>query len=62
VNEHFVKPGLLAPEHARVLRRTAADRGDADYDASATFGPEDSRADVADADLFLQAVEKLLGG
>jgi uncharacterized protein len=62
VNEHFVRPGRLAPEHARTLRQTAGDRADADYDASATFEQADSNADIARAEAFLAAVEALLAG
>ena len=60
VNEHFVRPGLLDAEHARALRQTASDRNDADYDASATFVDEDSRADIARAERFLSAVQAIL--
>ena len=61
VNEHFVRPGLLAPEHARSLRATAADRNDADYDTSASFGAEDSASDIAQAEDFLAAAERIVG-
>lgn len=60
VNEHFVRPGLLAAEHARTLRQTASDRGDADYDASATFDDEDSATDLTRAESFVKAVEGVL--
>jgi uncharacterized protein (UPF0332 family) len=61
VNEHFVRPGLLAAEHARALRQIAGERSDADYDASAIFSEEESRADIASAEAFVAAVEALLG-
>jgi uncharacterized protein len=60
VNEHFVRPGSLAPEHARTLRQIAGDRADADYDASATFDHEDSGTDIAAAEAFVKAVEAIL--
>lgn len=60
VNEHFVRPGSLAAEHARTLRQVAGDRADADYDASATFDQNDSGADIAAAEAFLKAVEGVL--
>jgi len=60
VNEHFVRPGTLDPEHARALRQTVSDRNDADYDASATFAEDDSRADIARAEAFLAAVEAIV--
>jgi uncharacterized protein (UPF0332 family) len=62
VNEHFVRPGSLAAEHARTLRQTAGDRADADYDASATFEPTDSDSGIARAESFLAAVEAVLAG
>jgi uncharacterized protein (UPF0332 family) len=62
VNEHFVRPGRLAAEHARTLRQIAGDRADADYDASATFDQADSGADIARAESFLGAVETVLAG
>ena len=62
INEHFVRPGKLAAEHARAFRQTAGDRTDADYDASATFTEEDSRGDIARAEAFLSAVVALLEG
>jgi uncharacterized protein (UPF0332 family) len=61
VNEHYVRTGALEAEHARALRQTASDRNDADYDASATFGDEDSRGDIARAESFLRAVEVIVG-
>jgi uncharacterized protein (UPF0332 family) len=60
INEHFVRPGKLDPEHARAFRQTAGDRTDADYDASATFSAEDSQADIARADAFVEAVVALV--
>ncbi|MCC6528326.1 MAG: HEPN domain-containing protein [Polyangiaceae bacterium] len=60
VNEHFVRPGLLAHEHARTLRQTAGDRNDADYDARATFTASDAEDDVRRARAFLEAVEAIL--
>jgi uncharacterized protein (UPF0332 family) len=60
INEHFVRPGLLSPEHARVLRQTAADRNDADYDTSATFDAQDSAKDIAAASTFVEAAEKII--
>jgi len=56
VNEHFVRPGVLAPEHARTLRQIAGDRNDADYDAAATFTDEDASEDIARARAFVAAV------
>lgn len=60
VNEHFVRPGKLAAEHARTLRQTAGDRNDADYDASATFTEADAREDLDRAAAFIDAVAAIL--
>jgi uncharacterized protein (UPF0332 family) len=60
VNEHFVRPGVLAHEHARTLRQTAGDRNDADYDARATFTAEDAADDIRRARSFLDAVDEIL--
>lgn len=60
VNEHFIRTGLLEPEHGRSLRRTAGDRNDADYDAAAVFTPDDSRDDIERASRFVEAVERLV--
>ena len=61
VNEHFVRPGTLAHEHARTLRQIAGDRNDADYDASATFTDEDAALDLARARAFVASVEAIVG-
>ncbi len=60
VNEHVVRPGVLAHEHARTLRQIAGDRNDADYDAAATFTPEDAREDIARARGFVEAVSTIV--
>lgn len=60
VNEHFVRTGRLAPEHARTLRQTAGDRNDADDDASATFTAADAREDLDRARAFVDAADALL--
>jgi uncharacterized protein (UPF0332 family) len=60
ISEHFVRPGLLAPEHVRSLRQIAGDRTDADYDAVAEFSAEDSASDIARAEAFLVAAEQIL--
>jgi uncharacterized protein (UPF0332 family) len=60
IGQHFVRAGLLEPRFARVLARVAADRNDADYNAAAAFGPEDSLATIADARAFVDAAEALV--
>jgi uncharacterized protein (UPF0332 family) len=60
VNEHFVRPGVLAHEHARTLRPIAGDRNDADYDAAATFTDDDARQDLERARAFVDAVDAIV--
>ena len=60
INEHFVRAGLLDAEHARTLRRMAADRNDADYDTSATFDATDSGLDITSAAAFIAAVDAIV--
>jgi len=60
VGEHFVKMGVLAPEHARSLARIAGDRNDADYNVSSVFTPEDVAEDIERAERFLTDVQALL--
>ena len=60
VNEHFVRTGVLAHEHARTLRQLAGDRNDADYDAAATFTDEDARHDIERACAFVGAVASIV--
>jgi uncharacterized protein (UPF0332 family) len=61
LGEHFVKPGLLAAEHARSLARIAGDRGDADYNVSSVFEIGDVDDDLARAAAFVRAVRAILG-
>ena len=60
LGEHFVRPGRLSPEMARLLSRMHADRHDADYAAQAVFTTDESAEAIADAERFLEAVEGLL--
>lgn len=60
VSEHFVKPGILSPRHARLLSRMQRDREDADYLAGAVFTDEDAGEALATAEAFLAEVERLL--
>ena len=62
LNEHFVRPGKLAHDHARTFRQIAGDRSDADYDAAASFTEEDAVVDMERARSFVAAVEVLLEG
>jgi hypothetical protein len=55
LSEHFVRPGHLAPELARLLSRMQADRHDADYFVHAVFTPAEGEKALADAEGFLEA-------
>lgn len=60
VGEHFVRPGLLAPELARLVSRMHADRHDADYFLQAVFTAAEGAKAIADAERFLAEVGPLL--
>lgn len=60
LGQHFVRTGKLAPELARTLSRTGADRDDADYEPMAVFTEEIARADITAAAQFIAAAEALL--
>lgn len=61
LGEHFVRPGLLAPELARVVSRMYADRYDADYLLRAVFTTTESAKAIADAERFLETASRHLG-
>lgn len=61
LGEHFVRPGRLSPELARLVSRMHADRHDADYLAQAVFTTRESADALADAERFLDAAKELLG-
>jgi len=60
LGEHFVRPGLLAPELARLVSRMHADRHDADYFLQAVFTAAEGAKAIADAERFLAEVAPLL--
>ncbi len=60
VGEHFIRTGLLAPEHGRTLSRIAGDRNDADYNVAAVFTRADVDEDIARATTFVEAVARLV--
>ena len=60
LGEHFVRPGLLAPELARLVSRMHADRHDADYFLQAVFTAAEGANAIADAERFLAEVAPLL--
>ncbi len=61
LDEHFVEPGVLDMRFARVLRRAAVDRNDADYVSASVFRAEDADEALAGARELLAAVEHALG-
>jgi len=60
LGEHFVRPGHLEPELARLLSRMQADRHDADYFVQAVFTLAEGAQALADAERFLEAAHRLL--
>ena len=61
LGEHFVRPGRLDPELARLVSRMHADRHDADYFVQAVFTAAEGARALTDAERFLDAVRRLLG-
>ncbi len=59
-NTEFVRPGLLASSHNRLLAGMQRSRELADYDAAVTFSKEDAAASLADAETFQRSALALL--
>lgn len=60
LGEHFVRPGHLEPELARLLSRMQADRHDADYFVQAVFTTAEGATALADAERFLEAARRVI--
>jgi uncharacterized protein (UPF0332 family) len=60
IGDHFIRPGRLPSRFARLLARAAADRNDADYNASATFTDGDSREALERTAEFLAEVQSIV--
>ncbi len=60
LNVEFVRAGLLASSHNRLLAGLQRSRELADYDAAVTFSTEDAVAEVAEAERFMAAADALL--
>lgn len=60
LGEHFVRPGRLDPELARLVSRMHADRHDADYFVQAVFTSAEGAGALTDAERFLEAARQLL--
>ena len=60
LNVEFVRTGLLASSHNRLLAGLQRARELADYDAAVTFSNEDAVAEIAEAEQFAAAADGLL--
>jgi uncharacterized protein (UPF0332 family) len=58
--EHFVRPGLLTTDLARLAAHLQRDREDADYMTAAVIADGEAAAMVADAERFIEAAHQLL--
>lgn len=59
-NTEFVRPGLLASSHNRLLAGIQRSRELADYDAAVTFGKDDAEGCLREAETFRGDVLMLL--
>lgn len=62
LSERFVRPGRLAPEHARALRHLGSDRNDADSVAATRFDATDAESALEAASALLETVTAALTG
>jgi len=60
-NRHFVKTGKIDKQFGVVLKDARRSREMADYSDLAEFVREDAEDQLRDAEMFIQAVAKLLG-
>jgi uncharacterized protein len=60
LGEHFVRPGQMSPAMGRLVSRMQRDREDADYASGAVFTQEEASQMIADAEVFLGEVRRLL--
>jgi len=60
IAEHFIRPGVLAPEHGRTLSRIAGDRNDADCNVAAVFTLADTEEDITRASAFIEAATRII--
>lgn len=61
-NSEFVRRGLFASTHNRLLAGMKGARELADYDAAASFSRDDARGQIADAHAFAAEVRSFLSG
>lgn len=60
-NRYFVKTGKIDKQFGVVLKDARRSREMADYSDLAEFAREDAEGQLQDAEMFIQAVAKLLG-
>jgi len=60
-NRHFIKTGKMDKQFGVVLKDARRSREMADYSDLAEFAREDAEDQLRDAEMFIQAVAKLLG-
>ena len=58
--QYFVKSGHLEREYGEIYGRIMDDRNLSDYDVGVSIEPERARADLADAQRFVERVERYL--
>lgn len=56
-NHHFVKTGLIEPEHSQILARLAKYREEADYRHTMTFTKEQTEQAITEVEFFLKRME-----
>jgi len=60
-NRRFVKTGKVDKGFGVILKDARRSREMADYSELAEFSREDAEGQIADAELFIQEVERLVG-
>ena len=58
--QYFVRSGLIESEYGDVYGRVMDDRHLSDYDVEVSIDPERARADLADAQRFVERVDRYL--
>lgn len=58
--QHFVKPGHIEDEYGEIYGRVMDDRHLSDYDVESSIEPERARADLNDAQRFVERIARYL--
>ena len=58
--QHFVKPGLIAPEYSKIYGRAIEDRHESDYELESQATKEDANLNLDGAAQFVHEVERWL--